>query len=207
MWTEGLLGFCLFCFRNKPPVSLDSVIPAYIISAHQVVEMPPVDRRQMFREVSSPGLSSREHWDYQSACGLPAVDCMPDITAIITSEVEIFLLALFGIIAMQLLTGEISTKNLLYGRKNDTGEPIVQAGVVKGRKRDDTLYFSPERVQLLIFTLGAAFYYLTQVLNNPNPGTFPPLPQSWPAVIGGSNAVFLGGKAYSRIWKRNGGLK
>jgi len=126
---------------------------------------------------------------------------MPGIAQIVRWEVQVFLLALFGIVAMQLLTGQISTKNLLYGRKNDTGEAIVGAdGLTKGRKTDDTPYFSPERVQLLLFTLGAAFYYLTQVLNNPNPGTFPPLPQSWPAVVGGSNAIYLGGKAYSRLW-------
>src|SRR5438445_2430935 len=113
----------------------------------------------------------------------------------VTWEVQLFLLALFGIVVMQLLSGQISTKNLLCGRKNDTGEPIVGAdGQTRGRKKEDTLYFSPERVQLLLFTLGAAFYYLTQVLNNPNPGTFPPLPTSWPAVIGGSNAIYLGGK-------------
>jgi len=80
-------------------------------------------------------------------------------------------------------------------------------GQIKGRKKDDTLYFSPERVQLLLFTLGAASYYLTQVLNNPNPGTFPPLPDSWPAVVGGSNAIYLGGKAYSRLWSNNGNSK
>ena len=133
---------------------------------------------------------------------------MPDFTNLISWEIQIFLLALFGIVVMQLLTGQISTKNLLCGRKNDTGEPIVGTdGLPKGRKKDDSIYFSPERVQLLLFTLGAAFYYLTQVLNNPNPGTFPPLPQSWPAVIGGSNAIYLGGKAYSRLWAGNGSFK
>jgi hypothetical protein len=133
---------------------------------------------------------------------------MPAISQIVTWEVQLFLLALFGIIAMQLLTGQISTKNLLYGRKNDTGDPIVGAdGLTHGRKKDDTLYFSPERVQLLLSTLGAALYYLTQVLNNPHPGTFPPLPESWPAVVGGSNAIYLGGKAYSRLWSNNGNSK
>jgi hypothetical protein len=126
---------------------------------------------------------------------------MPNVRQIVTGEVQLFLLALFGIVVMQLLAGQISTKNLLYGRKNDTGDLI---GGVDGdedcRKKEDTLYFSPERVQLLLFTLGAAFYYLTQVLNNPNPGTFPPLPSSWPAVVGGSNAIYLAGKAYSRLW-------
>ncbi len=133
---------------------------------------------------------------------------MPGIAELITWEVQLFLLALFGIVAMRLLTGQIITKNLLYGRKNDTGDPIVGPdGQIKGRKKDDTLYFSPERVQLLLFTLGAASYYLTQVLNNPNPGTFPPLPDSWPAVVGGSNAIYLGGKAYSRLWSNSGNSK
>jgi hypothetical protein len=133
---------------------------------------------------------------------------MPGICRIVSLEVQLFLLGLFGIVAMQLLTGQISTKNLLFGRKNDTGDPIVGAdGQIKGRKKDDTLYFSPDRVQLLLSTVGAAFYYLTQVLNNPHPGTFPPLPDSWPAVVGGSNAIYLGGKAYSRLWDRNGNSK
>ena len=133
---------------------------------------------------------------------------MAGMTQIITWEVQIFLLALFGIVAMQLLSGQISTKNLLYGRKNDTGELIVGAdGLPEGRKKDDTTYFSPERVQLLVSTLGVAFYYLTQVLNNPHPGTLPPIPDSWPAVVGGSNAIYLGGKASSRLWGRIGGSR
>jgi hypothetical protein len=133
---------------------------------------------------------------------------MPGIAQLVAWEVQLFLLALFGIVAMQLLTGQISTKNLLYGRKNDTGDLIVGAdGRTHGRKKEDTLYFSPERVQLLLFTLGAASYYLTLVLNNPNPGTFPPLPGSWPAALGGSNALYLGGKAYSRLWSAKSNSK
>jgi hypothetical protein len=115
-----------------------------------------------------------------------------------------FLLALFAIVAGQLFSGQISTKNLLYGRKNDTGEPIRDSnGNIKSRKREDTLYFSPERVQLLLMTLGAAFYYLTQVLNNATPGTFPPIPTSWTSAVGGSNVLYLGGKAVSRFWPQH----
>ena len=126
---------------------------------------------------------------------------MPGLTQIVAWEVKGFLLALFTIVAGQLFTGQISTKKLLFGRKNDTGQPIFdENGRFLKRKKEDTAYFSPERVQLLLMTLGAAFYYLTQVLNNPNPGEFPPLPASWPAVLGGSNAVYLGGKAFSRFW-------
>ena len=133
---------------------------------------------------------------------------MHNLSQIVRWEVQLFLLALFGIVAMQILTGQISTKKLLYGRKSDAGDPVVGAdGLTHGRKKEDTPYFSPERVQLLLFTLGAAFYYLTQVLNNPNPGTFPPLPESWTAVVGGSNAIYLGGKAYARLWSHNGNTK
>lgn len=133
---------------------------------------------------------------------------MPDLSQIVRWEVQLFLLVLLGIVAVRLLTGQISTRKLLYGRKNDTGEPILGAdGQTPGRKKEDTPYFSPERVQLLLFTLGAALYYLTQVLNNPHPGTFPPLPQSWTAIGGGSNAIYLGGKAYARLWNRNGHSK
>lgn len=105
-------------------------------------------------------------------------------------EVELFLLALAGIVVLKLLTGEINTSGLFHGR-------------ISGRDPKNNQYVSPERVQLLLVTVGAAFYYLTLVLNNPNPGTFPDIPQSWPTALGGSNAVYLGGKAWAR-WLANG---
>jgi hypothetical protein len=129
---------------------------------------------------------------------------MPSIANIIKWEVIAFLLGLFGMVAGQLSGGQISTKNLLYGRKNDVGEAVYNPdGSLKYRKRQDTLYFSPERVQLLMFTLGAAFYYLTQVMHNPNPGTLPQVPSSWTETLGGSNALYLGGKTLARFWPRN----
>lgn len=129
---------------------------------------------------------------------------MLGIAQIVTWEVKGFLFALFGIVAVHLLAGQINTKNLLYGRKNDTGQPLFdESGHFQSRKTEDTRYFSPDRVQLLLLTLGAGFYYLTEVLNNPKPGTFPPIPTSWTAVLGGSNALYLGGKALSRFWPRD----
>jgi hypothetical protein len=129
---------------------------------------------------------------------------MPGIVQIVTWEIKGFLIALAAVVAGQMLAGQINTKNLLFGRKNDTGRPVYNAdGSLHGRKPEDTLYFSPERVQLLLMTLGAAFYYLTQVLNNANPGTFPPIPDSWTESLGGSNALYLGGKALSRFWPRD----
>jgi hypothetical protein len=107
------------------------------------------------------------------------------LVQLIRWEIVIFLAALAGTVVIQLLTGQINTTGLLQG-------------TISGRPRDNNQYFSPERVQLLILTLGAGFHYLSLVLTNPNPGTFPPVPQNWPAVVGGSNVIYLAGKAYSR---------
>ena len=115
---------------------------------------------------------------------------MAGLATLIRWEIELFLLALAVIVAIKLLTGEMNTAGLLYGR-------------ISGRPRNQNQYFSPERVQMLLFTLAAAFYYLTLVLNNPKPGTFPDIPQSWPAALGGSNAVYIGGRAWAR-WLANG---
>lgn len=110
---------------------------------------------------------------------------MPLLALLMKWEIAIFLLVLAGLVASKILTGEINTSGLIYGR-------------VSARKRGQDRYFSPERVQLLVFTLGAGFYYLTLALNNPSPGKFPDVPQTWPGLLGGSNAIYLGGKAYAR---------
>ena len=90
--------------------------------------------------------------------------------------------ALFAVVGYQLLTGRIRTKNLLLGRN-----------------RHGDLHFSPGRVQLLVFTMGAALQYLSQVLYDPT--KLPEIPPSWLALVGGSHAVYLGGKAYAMLWK------
>jgi len=135
---------------------------------------------------------------------------MPTVAQIVAWEIEGFLIALGAIVAGQLLTGQINTKNLLHGRINDTGQPVRDAGeLVRDedgnivRKTSDTAYFSPERVQLLLLTLGAAFYYLTQVFHNSTPGTLPEVPSSWTETLAGSNVLYLGGKAVSRFWPWN----
>lgn len=91
----------------------------------------------------------------------------------------LFLGGLCGIILVQMLTGRISTRWLLYGRKN--GER----------------YFSPERIQLLVLTLGGAADYLLNVLQMPDLRSLPPVPQTWIGLLGGSNGLYLLGKAYT----------
>jgi len=105
-------------------------------------------------------------------------------------EVWFFLLALAGIVAFQLLTGRINTKSMLCGN----GDDMTKTGPI-----------SPARVQLLLSTLGLAFYYLIQVTSKQySRGSLPEVPQSWPALLGGSHAIYLGNKAYARWLGING---
>ena len=90
-------------------------------------------------------------------------------------EVFAFLAALLAVVVIQMLTGQINTRGLFFGRKGD-----------------GTQYFSAERVQLLTITLGAAFQFLSEVLRDP--GKFPVVSGSWILLLGGSHLVFLGGK-------------
>src|SRR5205085_2534419 len=104
----------------------------------------------------------------------------------------LFLAALLVMVLYRMLTGQINTQYLLYGRKSD-----------------GTRYFSPERVQLMIFTLWVGLSYLldtyqTQAVQLP-PGTKPVLPEvpmKTIALLGGSHAVYLAGKIYSRLITR-----
>jgi hypothetical protein len=108
---------------------------------------------------------------------------MPLLMELTYWEVLLVLLTLFGLISAHLLTGQINTKGLLVGTKGD------------GRQ-----YFSPERVQLLLFTAGAAFQYLVAVLHEPT--RFPVVPDSWLLILSGSHVVYLGGKVGALFFGR-----
>jgi hypothetical protein len=105
-------------------------------------------------------------------------------------EVLTLVLGLAGIVLFELLGGQINTKFLLSGSGG------------RGHMAKDGS-FSPARVQLLLSTLGLALYYLMQVTNNPTSG-LPDVPESWPALLGSSHAIYLGSKAYTR-WFRVAG--
>jgi len=102
-------------------------------------------------------------------------------------EVYVFLCALAAIIAYRLLTGQINTNYLLWGTQ-----------------KDGTKYFSPERVQLLLFTLGTAMFYLNNVLQNRTSGVLPDVSNQNLAMLGGSHAIYLVGKAYMMLFKKTG---
>lgn len=108
-----------------------------------------------------------------------------DISWFVKLEVYVFLGALAAIIGYRLLTGQINTKYLLYGTK-------------KGGEK----YFSPERIQLLLFTLGTAMFYLNDVIQHRTTGVLPDVSKETLALLGGSHAIYLSGKAYMMLFKQ-----
>jgi len=106
------------------------------------------------------------------------------IISFVKWEVFVFLGGLAAIIAYQLLNGQINTRYLLYGTQ-----------------KDGTKYFSTERVQLLLFTLGVAVFYLSDVMQKRQSGALPDISTQTLVLLGGSHAVYLGGKAYMMLLK------
>jgi len=80
----------------------------------------------------------------------------------------------FGVIFWKLANGSISLDQLL-----ETGGPDSSS--------------SAGRAQSLAVTLFVALYYLTHVIQNPK--QFPEIPGALVALLAGSQAVYLGGKA------------
>jgi|HubBroStandDraft_3_1064219.scaffolds.fasta_scaffold03153_5 glycerol uptake facilitator-like aquaporin len=99
---------------------------------------------------------------------------------LVVIEGFVLLAGFFGIVVYKIAIGEIPLAGLLDA-KNPDGRPS----------------FSPARLQLLIFTVGVAAYYLHAVVANPHRDSLPDLPQSVVAALGGSHAAYLGGKAVS----------
>lgn len=92
------------------------------------------------------------------------------------------------LIGYQILTGRIKTDGLLFAKDSKGG-------------------LSPARIQLLVLTLAAAFYYLMQAIENPTAG-LPAVPQELLLVLGGSNLLYAARKAYTQLpWLRGGSNK
>jgi len=96
-------------------------------------------------------------------------------------EVMIFVGGMAGIITMRLLTGRINCRYLLWGRR-----------------RDGSRYFSPERAQLLVFTIAIAMQYLLTAAHTTS-GEMPKVPAAALEVLGASNAIYLGGKGWMML--------
>ena len=86
----------------------------------------------------------------------------------------------FGVVFWKLADGSIPLDRLLetsIGASQDADGSSASAG----------------RAQSLAVTLFVASYYLIHVIQNPK--QFPELPQSLVAILAGSQAMYLGGKA------------
>src|ERR1051326_8230465 len=114
---------------------------------------------------------------------------MESLRIVVSWTVGLFLVSLLALVLYRLLTGKINTQYLFYGQR-----------------RDGTLYFSPERVQLMIFTLWVGLSYLldtfeTQVVHLPPNTTqvLPDVPTKTLALLGASHTIYLAGKAYKML--------
>lgn len=93
-----------------------------------------------------------------------------------------WILGLAAVVLVQIAIGRISIAGLL-----DTKD-------ASGRSS-----FSPARLQLLIFTVVVAAQYLYRVFAHLGQDTMPSLPSGVVAALGGSQAVYLGGKVFSKF--------
>jgi hypothetical protein len=74
---------------------------------------------------------------------------------------------------------------------------ISLSGLLNGAQSDATSGFSLGRAQLLLVTAVSAVYYIVQVFQNPSSSSLPGIPPALLGVLGGSQAVYLCGKAWS----------
>lgn len=91
-----------------------------------------------------------------------------------------WILGLVAIVVLQIASGRIEVAGLL-ATKDTSGRPSL----------------SPARLQLLIFTVVVAAQYLYKVFAHLGQDTLPPLPPGVVAALGGSQAVYLAGKAFA----------
>jgi len=118
------------------------------------------------------------------------------LTRMVVIEGGVLLCGLFAVVLYKIVIGTISLEGLLdtketgkLPRKAPAGEP----GQERAEGPRQTL--SPARLQLLIFTVVVAADYLHAIIVNPR--SLPALPQGVVAALGGSQAIYLGGKALS----------
>jgi hypothetical protein len=91
-----------------------------------------------------------------------------------------WILGLAAIVLLQIMSGRIAIAGLLT-TKDASGRPS----------------FSPARLQLLIFTVVVAAQYFYKVFAHLGQDSLPPLPPGVVAALGGSQAVYLAGKAFA----------
>lgn len=106
---------------------------------------------------------------------------MQQLIPIVRLELTLILGGLALVVGYKMLTGRINMSGLLDDKK--------------------THALSPERVQLLIFTVLGAGYYLLLAIEQAPSGRLPDFPGEALLLVGGSQAVYLGGKTWSHLFR------
>jgi hypothetical protein len=111
---------------------------------------------------------------------------MPSPSTLAYWEALILVVGLVGVVLWKLISGGMVLDQLFEG---DIQDPNSKDGY--------STYVSAGRVQAFWVTIGTAFYFLMQVIHNPT--EFPNLPAGLIAVLAGSHALYLGGKAQAML--------
>ena len=106
---------------------------------------------------------------------------MQQLVPIVRLELALILGGLALVVVYKMLTGRINMIGLLDDKK--------------------TRALSPERVQLLIFTVMGAGYYLLLAIEQAPSGRLPDIPGEALLLVGGSQVVYLGGKTWSHLFR------
>ncbi len=101
-----------------------------------------------------------------------------DLLTVLVIEVWALLGAFAVVVAYQILTGRINTRKLLSDKKT-------------GR-------LSPARIQVLLFTVGFALYFVSRI--SETPPHFPEIPNEALMVLFGSNVGYLGFKGKGIVY-------
>ena len=112
---------------------------------------------------------------------------MPSISQLASWEALILLAGLFGVILWKCISGEIVLDGLFEG---DMKAPKSRA---PENQDEFSTHISVGRIQVFWITLCVAYSYLAQVVQDPS--QLPALPDSTVALLAGSHALYLGGKA------------
>jgi len=106
---------------------------------------------------------------------------MPNVTQLAAGSGIVLLAGFLGVVLWKVTTGDISLDWLLYGDARTS------------RGAGYSAFFSPGRAQMMAVTVVCAAYFILQVIQDPT--KFPEVPNGLIAVLGGSHAAYLGGKA------------
>jgi hypothetical protein len=112
---------------------------------------------------------------------------MPSPTTLAYWEGLILFGGFFAVVLWKLLSRDIDLDQVFEGD-------------IRELNGEYTTHTSTGRIQAFWVTIYIAYFYLVQVIHNPT--QFPTVPDSMVAVLAGSHALYLGGKAQAILFGR-----